>query len=101
MVSGGLRRWAVFCLCLSLLCGVLASTASAEEEVRSVSGALAWVSEDAVEIGSTRGLLTSESSVFSRGREVSIGSLRRGMPATMELDAAGRVLELRVKGVIE
>lgn len=101
MVSGGLQGWAVFCLCLSLLCGVLVPTASAEEEVRSVSGALAWVSEDAVEIGSTRGLLTSESSIVSRGRQVSIGSLRRGMPATMELDAAGRVLELRVKGVVE
>lgn len=70
-------------------------------EVRWVAGVVTYISPAAVEVNGTRGLLLPDSSIMSERREISLASVRRGMPATMELDEAGRVLELQVRGVIE
>ena len=68
---------------------------------RSVFGQITYVAADAVEVSGRRGVLTSESSVVSDGRSVAPGSLHPGMPAEMEVDPVGRILELRVTGVVE
>lgn len=105
MVSGSERIGRGAARFLPALCVLLALAfavpSRAEDEIRTVSGRISWASTDAVEIGGTRGLLTPESGIFSQGRQISVTSLRRGMPATMELDAAGRILEVDARGVIE
>ena len=65
------------------------------------TGQVSYVSEDAIEIGGKRILLTPESLLMSGGREVSAASLRRGMSAEAEVDDAGRLIELQVNGVVE
>jgi len=75
--------------------------AQAQENLRTVEGEITYVAENAVEVAGVRGLIGPRSSILSSGREITVRSIRRGMPARMELDAAGRVLELRVVGVVE
>jgi hypothetical protein len=77
------------------------SDAGAEDGVRSISGSVTWVSADAVEVSGQRALVTGESTVTSDGREVSLTSIRRGMPAQAEIDDAGRLIALYVNGVVE
>ncbi|HZR82077.1 MAG TPA: hypothetical protein VFD92_13355 [Candidatus Binatia bacterium] len=79
----------------------LCAPAFAQDDTHQVSGVITWISEDAVEVGGQRGLFEDSSDVRSDGRPVSRASVRAGMPAQMETDAAGRVLELRVNGVVE
>ena len=72
-----------------------------QEATRLVEGKITYVEATAVEVDGVRGLIGPKSSVVSGSREVGIIGVRRGMPARLELDAAGRVLELRVPGVVE
>jgi hypothetical protein len=72
-----------------------------QEATRLVEGKITYVEATAVEVDGVRGLIGPKSSVVSGSREVGIVGVRRGMPARLELDAAGRVLELRVSGVVE
>ena len=65
------------------------------------SGSLSYVSEDAIEVDGRRILLAPDSILMSGGRQVSVASLRRGMPAEAEIDDAGRLIELEVNGVVE
>jgi len=80
-VSGPIRAWA--------------------SETTIVAGAVTWISEDAVEVAGQRGILGEGSDIRSDQHTVSWSSIRVGTPATMETDAGGRVLELRVTGVVE
>lgn len=80
--------------------GGLAGAARAEEPTV-VSGTISFVSEDAVELGGQRGIIDSSTDVRSGGHPISAAALRRGMRGTMELDAAGRALEIEVTGVVE
>jgi hypothetical protein len=64
-------------------------------------GRITFAGSDAVEVSGRRGTFTEESSVTSAGRSVSRGSLHPGMLAELEVDPEGRVLELRVTGVVE
>lgn len=66
-----------------------------------VSGAVTWISAEAVEVSGRRAILGAGSDIRSDDRTVSWSSIRVGMPASMEVDGAGRVLELRVNGVVE
>jgi hypothetical protein len=84
-----------------LLALILAPQARAQENLRTVEGEITYIAENAVEVAGVRGLIGPRSSILSSGREITVRSIRRGMPARMELDAAGRVLELRVAGVVE
>jgi hypothetical protein len=70
-------------------------------ESTEVAGTVSWISEDAVEVGGKRGLFAPGSDVRSGGVPVAKSSVRPGMPAEMEVDDGGRVLELRVMGVVE
>lgn len=82
---------------------LLAAPAAADDggEVTLVVGAVTWVGSDAVEVSGRRALVTSATSVWSDGREVSLGSVHVGMAAELEIDDAGRAIELRVKGAVE
>jgi len=82
-----------------LLGGVAAF--GAESEPRTISGRITYVSPAAIEVAGVRGLLGPRSSLRSQGRAVTLRSLRRGMEARLELDEAGRVLELQVTGIVE
>ncbi len=74
---------------------------SASSETSTVSGPITWISADAVEVAGRRGVFAAESDIRSDEHTVSWSSIRTGMPASMETDSAGRVLELRVTGVVE
>lgn len=87
---------------LGLVVGLLAlamGSASRAEVV--ATGSVSYVSDQAIEIDGTRILLTAESVLMSGGREISVASLRRGMPARAEIDEAGRLIELHTNGVVE
>jgi len=86
---------------LALLAAAWTPPAHASDEVQTVRGAVGWVSPDSVEVGGRRALLTTETSIMSDGRPISIGSVVVDMPAELEFDSAGRALELRVKGAVE
>jgi hypothetical protein len=90
----------VIALAFALL-GASAPALADGGEVRMVSGVVTYVSATAVEVNGTRGSLTPNSSIMSDRREISLGSVRRGVSATMEIDDVGRILELQVRGVIE
>lgn len=66
-----------------------------------VEGSITWVSDDAVEVNGERGLLEPSSDVRCDGRSISRSSIHVGMPASMEMDPAGQILELRVEGATE
>jgi hypothetical protein len=84
-----------------ILAGFWPSPAGADEDVTTVVGSVTWVSQDAVEVAGQRGILSSATDVRSDHHPVSRASIRVGMPASMEIDSGGRVLELRVTGVVE
>ena len=92
----GPRR--VFFLALALICLGAPATALANRERQ---GTITYVGDGVVEIGGERILVGPAAEIRSQGRNVSLGSLRRGMPAEAEIDEAGRLIELRVKGVVE
>jgi len=101
-ISREWSRWVSQALTVVLfLALVVAPSAQAQENLRTVEGEITYIAENAVEVAGVRGLIGTRSSILSSGREITVRSIRRGMPARMELDAAGRVLELRVAGVIE
>jgi hypothetical protein len=78
-----------------------AGPAFAQGEAEHYLGAVTYVDEAAVEVSGRRGVFTDQSVVTSDGHSVAPGSVRAGMPAQLEVDPAGRVLELRVTGVVE
>ena len=79
----------------------VAGAAWAASETSTVSGPITWISADSVEVAGRRGILAQGSDIRSDQHTVSWSSIRIGMPASMETDSAGRVLELRVTGVVE
>ena len=87
-------------LALALLV-VLAAASARAGEVTQVAGTVTYVSRDVVEVAGRRGLIVAGTSIVSDGRAVSINAITVGVPAELELDAAGRALELRVKGAVE
>jgi len=72
-----------------------------DDSPRVAVGRVTRVDGQTVEIGGQAGLLAEGSDIRSDGRSVSAASIRVGMQARMELDARGRVLEIRVEGVPE
>jgi hypothetical protein len=90
-----------FLCAIALAATVSGPTCGWAAETTTVSGAVTWISQDAVEVGGQRGTLGEGSDIRSDQHTVSWSSIRVGMPASMETDAAGRVLELRVSGVVE
>ena len=82
--------------------GGLGARASADPgDPVTVEGSITWVSDDAVEVNGERGLLEPTSDVRCDGRSISRSSIHVGMPASMEMDPAGQILELRVEGATE
>lgn len=77
------------------------ATAMAQSDPRVYFGTVGFVDDSTVQVGGKRGIMVKGSSVMSDGREVSLSSVRTGMPATLELDASDRIIELRVTGVVE
>ena len=96
-----LRRWSFGLRCLVLGSILFLVSSAGAEEIRLVQGEITYIAATAVEVNGVRGLIGPRSSLVSASREISIAGIRRGMPARLELDAAGRVLELRVSGVVE
>jgi hypothetical protein len=94
------RMWKRAGLSLLLAIGV-AATAMAQSETQVYYGTVGFVDESSVEVGGERGILANGSSVMSDGHAVSLASVRIGMPATLEVDESGRIIELRVTGVVE
>lgn len=86
---------------LAATLGMATASAAMAAEVITVAGAVTYVSDEVVEVAGHRGLIVPGTSISSEGREVSITSVRVGMPAELEVDASGRALDLRVKGAIE
>ena len=102
VISREWSRWVGQALTVVLFLALVVSPpAQAQENLRTVEGKITYIAENAVEVAGVRGLIGPRSSILSSGREITVRSIRRGMPARMELDAAGRVLELRVAGVVE
>ena len=96
------QRFSPFVLAAALAVAASISTPpSRADETTTVFGAITYISADAVEVAGQRGLLVNGADIRSDERTVSWTSIRVGMPASMETDSAGRVLELRVSGVIE
>jgi hypothetical protein len=77
------------------------SGAGQAAETSTVNGPITWISADSVEVAGHRGILAQGADIRSDEHTVSWTSIRLGMPASMETDSAGRVLELRVTGVVE
>ncbi len=94
------RMWMRASLAIALVIGV-AVAATAQSDTRTYFGSVGFVDDEAVEVAGQRGIVTSGSSVVSDGHAVSLGSVRPGMPATLEVDGSGRIIELRVTGVVE
>jgi len=93
---------------IRLLVGVLLlasalskSSFALDESPRLVSGRVTRVDGQTVEVGGQRGVIAEGSDVRSDGRSVAPASIRVGMQAQMEIDARGRVLEIRVEGMPE
>lgn len=66
-----------------------------------ISGTISWVSESAIEINGFRGMIDESTDIRGEGGAASVASLRRGMPAEMELDDSGHALQIRATGVVE
>ena len=90
-----------FLLAAALAAAVLVPKLAAAAETTIVTGAITWISADAVEVAGQRGTFGDGSDIRSDEHTVSWSSIRVGTSAMMETDAAGRVLELRVTGVVE
>ena len=71
------------------------------DETIMVTGPVTWVSQDAIEVGGHRGLITTATDIRSDGHRVTLASIARGMIAQLELDASGHALEIDVHGVVE
>lgn len=90
------RRISIF---VALAIGLaIASEAGAQTQAR---GVVTYSGDGVVEVGGKRLILTPDSHVTSGGRAISPGSVGRGMVAEAEYDEAGRLIELRVNGVVE
>lgn len=74
---------------------------SRAEETFVVVGSVEWISSSAVEVAGRRGRITESTEFASDGRTISLASIRKGMPAELELDGAGRVARLNVSGAVE
>ncbi len=85
--------------CVALV--ALAASGARAQEQRTYRGVLTSVSSARVVVGSQPARVTAETMVTSDGRIVSLQALRRGMSAEVDVDGAGRALEVRVKGVVE
>ncbi|MBU6282401.1 hypothetical protein KGQ64_09190 [bacterium] len=86
----------------TLLASALSKSSFALEDApRTVVGRITRIDGQTVELGGQRGVLAEGSDVRSDGRSVSAASIRAGMQARMEVDERGRILELRVEGVLE
>lgn len=94
-----IRAAAAALVCAGLIAAA-AFGAGAQEE-RTYRGVLTSVSSSRVVVGGQPALLTPETLVTSDGRVVSAGSLHQGMTAEVDVDGAGRALEVRVRGVVE
>jgi hypothetical protein len=90
-------------LLAAAVAGAVAGVSGAAQaaETSTVNGPITWISADSVEVAGRRGILAQGSDIRSDEHTVSWTSIRLGMPASMETDSAGRVLELRVTGVVE
>ena len=84
---------------VAVLAGV--GVGSADSDTQTYFGKVGFIDDSSVEVGGARGLFSAGSSVMSDGHAVSPSSVRTGMPATLEIDATGRIVELRVTGVVE
>jgi len=85
----------------ALALGIVVSIGSAAWADVRATGQISYVSSDVVEINGKRALVTSESFIFSGGREVSVTSLRRGMFAEAEIDDSGELIAIEANGVVE
>jgi hypothetical protein len=94
------RAWKRAGLSILLAIGV-AATATAQSETQVYFGTVGFVDESSVQVGGHRGIMMDGSSVMSDGHVVSLASVRPGMAATLEVDGSGRIIELRVTGVVE
>jgi len=93
------RRIVVVITALAVMSAIGLDRARASQ---TTSGRITFVSQDVVEVGGKRLLVTPESHLMSQGRSISIGSLQRGMQvAEAEFDDAGQIIELDVNGVVE
>ncbi len=98
----GLMMRCIVTVALALLAfGAPSATAEDGGDVTLVVGTVTWVGSDAVEVNGRRALVTSQTSVLSDGRPISLGSVRVGMPGELEINDAGRAIELRVRGTVE
>ena len=93
-------------LALAFLATAHPGVARAEDDPPKIYvGTVSYISATDVEVsgprGTKRGNFTQESLISSDGRSVFVGSIRRDMPAELEIDEAGRVVSLIVKGVVE
>ena len=86
---------------VAVLALVAAAEAFGETDARLYLGTISYVAPGAVEVSGRRAIFAPGSTVTSDGRPVSPGSIQPGMPAELEVDPEGRVIELRVKGVVE
>ena len=86
---------------LLIAIGMALPASAPAADVTVVSGAVTYVSSDAVEVAGRRGLIVPGTSITSEGREVSIRSVSVGMPGELEIGPDGKALELRVKGAVE
>ncbi|MEW6272525.1 MAG: hypothetical protein AB1689_24875 [Thermodesulfobacteriota bacterium] len=96
-----MRRIVTLAMLVAVGTGWAASPAWSSDDVDVVRGSVTWVSADSVEVGGRRALLTAGTSITSNGREVSLASVVVGAPAELEVDSAGRALEVRVQGAVE
>ena len=86
---------------LLIAIGLALPTAASAADVTTVNGLVTYVSSDVIEVSGHRGLLFSGTTIMSEGRQVSIGSVRVGMPAELEIGSTGQALTVQVKGAVE
>ncbi len=92
--------WAALLLALALLLGS-GGPVAAEDSPRVVVGRVTRIDADSVMVGDQIGFLRTGSDIRSDGRAVAPTSIRVGMPAEMEIDVTGRILEVRIGSVAE
>ncbi len=98
-----IARWPglalVAVLFVAFASGALAENPSVGTNV--VVGTITYLDEVSIEVAGTRARRSPDSLAMSDGRTVSWGSLHRGLDATMEIDTAGRLIEVDVGKVLE
>jgi len=96
------RRLMMHCIvALALMASCVIAGPARAADVTTVAGAVTYITPQVVEVAGRRGLIESSTAITSEGRAVSIAAVQVGMPAELEIDPAGRALELRVKGAVE